>query len=116
MAGAVRRRFELLVRCAPPGPPRARNAVCPPAAGLTAGRAAAGPVVAEQLLAHSHDGAPPGSRAEVEQRAVDEEGPERPYRRVVEALKMVLLDKGVASPLCPRRGLVGGSARPATQA
>lgn len=51
-----------------------------------------------QYLAHPHlhDGEQAhGSRAELEQHAVDAEGPERPYRRVVEAIKMVLMDKGL---------------------
>lgn len=54
-----------------------------------------------QYLAHPHlHGGDQGhrSRAEVEQSAVDSEGPERPYRRVVEAIKMVLMDKGLITP------------------
>ena len=38
-----------------------------------------------------------GGRAAVEAAAVEAEGPERPYRRLVEALKTVLLDKGLVS-------------------
>ena len=43
-----------------------------------------------------------GSRAELEHAAVAAEGPERPYRRLVEALKMVLLDKGLITLDCLR--------------
>eukprot|EP01052_Picozoa_sp_SAG31_P039444 SAG31_NODE_5474_length_2518_cov_544.966102_1_plen_320_part_00 len=50
---------------------------------------------AEQAHSHSTSSEDHMSRAELEQAAVNAEGPERPYRRVVEALKMVLLDKGM---------------------
>ena len=45
----------------------------------------------KQYLAepHVHEGGEAhAARAVVEQNAVDSEGPERPYRRVVEAIKM----------------------------
>jgi hypothetical protein len=51
-----------------------------------------------QYLAHPHvheGGEAHAARAEIEQAAVDAEGPERPYRRVVEAIKMALMDKGL---------------------
>ena len=62
---------------------------------------------AKQYLAESHvhtDAAQRGehevahaTRAALEQAAVNAEGPERPYRRVVEAIKMVLMDKGLVT-------------------
>ena len=48
-------------------------------------------------LEHTHGDGDEESRAAIEQRAVDAEGPERPYRRVVEAIKMCLLDTGLVT-------------------
>ena len=48
-------------------------------------------------LAHTHEDGVVESRGALEQQAVDSEGPERPYRRVVEAIKMCLLDKGLVT-------------------
>lgn len=54
----------------------------------------------KQYLAEPHvhaGGEAHAARATIEQNAVDSEGPERPYRRVVEAIKMVLMDKGLVT-------------------
>lgn len=53
--------------------------------------------VVTSYLAHTHEDGVAESRGALEQQAVDSEGPERPYRRVVEAIKMCLLDKGLVT-------------------